>query len=256
MWTVGPASSPKSKSWRDAASPGRSEGRAACWPALGHCWCWARPASGRFARTYHAYTRAIASSAGAAAVVLVPGYAGSVEQPIIQRVARELRNVGIDPHPVSLSGSGRRPSADLSREVDLLRAACEVASRVGTRRLALVGRSFGGRVCSRLAAAEPERALALVLLGHPIAPPGRPRPVDELALETVRCPTLVVQGDADRLGPLAVLERIASANPHVELRVLPGVGHSFGRQEPTAAALAVAWLRGILGSEATAPAQT
>ena len=189
------------------------------------------------------------------AAVLVPGYAGSVEQPIIQRVARQLRKAGIVPYPVSVSGGGRRPSADLRREVDLLRAACEVASSGRTRRLALVGRSFGGRVCARLAAAEPEWAVALVLLGHPIAPPGRPRPADELALETVRCPTLVVQGDADRLGPLAVLERIAAANPHLELRVLPNVGHTFGRQEPTAAALAVAWLRGILGTEATAPAQ-
>jgi predicted alpha/beta-hydrolase family hydrolase len=93
--------------------------------------------------------------------------------------------------------------------------------------------------------------VALVLLGHPIAPPGRPRPADERALEAVRCPTLVVQGDADRLGPLAVLERIVSANPHVELRILPSVGHNFGRQEPTAAALAVAWLRGILDTKPT-----
>jgi uncharacterized protein len=226
------------------------------WPASARRWCSAPPASGRFAPADHAYTRAIDSSAGAAAAVLVPGYAGSVEQPIIQRVARQLRNVGIDPYPVSLSGSGRRPSTDLQREVDLLRAACDVASSAGSRRLALVGRSFGGRVCARLAAAEPERVLALVLLGHPIAPPGRPRPADELALETVRCPTLVVQGDADRLGPLAVLERIASANPHVELRVLPGVGHTFGRQEPAAATLAVTWLEEMLGTEASAPAQT
>jgi predicted alpha/beta-hydrolase family hydrolase len=130
-----------------------------------------------------------------------------------------------------------------------------VASAGGTRRLALVGRSFGGRVCARLAAAEPDRAAALVLLGHPVAPPGRPRPADERALETVRCPTLVVQGAADRLGPLAVLERIVAANPRLELRVLPGVGHNFGRQESTAAALATAWLQAIFGRDAVAPTE-
>ncbi len=130
-----------------------------------------------------------------------------------------------------------------------------MASAGGKRPLALIGRSFGGRVCGRLAAAEPDRAAALVLLGHPIAPPGRARPADELALETVRCPTLIVQGDADRLGPLAVLERIAAANPRVELRVLPGVGHTFGRQESTAAALATAWLHAIFGREPPSSAE-
>ena len=41
---------------------------------------------------------------------------------------------------------------------------------------------------------------ALVILGHPIAPPGRPRPADEAALLGIGCPTLVVQGDRDPFG--------------------------------------------------------
>jgi predicted alpha/beta-hydrolase family hydrolase len=95
-------------------------------------------------------------------------------------------------------------------------------------------------MCALLAASEPPAAL--VLLGHPIAPPGRPRPADEAALGAVRCPTLVIQGERDELGPLPVLERIARANRLIELLVLPGVGHSFGSREPAAVEMAAAWL--------------
>ena len=77
-------------------------------------------------------------------------------------------------------------------------------------------------MCARLAALEPPPAL--VLLGHPISPPSRPRPEDEAALAAVQCPTLIVQGDRDRLGPLAVLNRIAEVNRNIEIVVLPGGG--------------------------------
>jgi predicted alpha/beta-hydrolase family hydrolase len=106
--------------------------------------------------------------------------------------------------------------------------------------VALAGRSFGGRVCVRLAAVEPP--LALVVLGHPIAPRGRPRPDDEAALAAVTCPTLIVQGDRDALGPLSVLEPIAAGNRHVELRIIAGAGHNFGRREAEAVAIAADWL--------------
>jgi predicted alpha/beta-hydrolase family hydrolase len=104
----------------------------------------------------------------------------------------------------------------------------------------LLGRSFGGRMCAFLAAQDPPAAL--VLLGHPIAPPGRPRPDDEAALASIACPTLVVQGDRDELGPLPVLERIAAANPRVDLTVLAGVGHDLGRMENEAVDRTVAWI--------------
>jgi predicted alpha/beta-hydrolase family hydrolase len=110
----------------------------------------------------------------------------------------------------------------------------------GVEWLALVGRSFGGRVCTRLAAVEPPAAL--VVLGHPISPRGRPRPDDEAALAAVRCPTLIVQGEHDALGPLDVLQRIAAANPAIELYVLKGVGHQFGLRTAEGLEYAAAWL--------------
>src|SRR5205823_13224195 len=123
------------------------------------------------------------------------------------------------------------------------RARAEIL-KTGASKLAFVGRSFGGRVCTRLASLEPPQAL--VVLGHPISPPNRPRPDDEAALAAVRCPTLIVQGEHDRLGPLAVLQRIAAINPCIEIAVLRGVGHQFGARQAEGIERAATWLLEVL----------
>ena len=172
--------------------------------------------------------------------VLAPGYGGTAQQPILRKLARRLEELGVAARPIAFSTRGGRPSRGYAAELADLRAARDemVAAHGGP--VLLVGRSFGGRMCAMLAAQEPPAAL--VLLGHPIAPPKRPRPADEAALAAVACPALVVQGDGDELGPLPVLERIAGANPNVELSVLASVGHDFGRREDEAVDRAVAWL--------------
>jgi len=176
--------------------------------------------------------------------VLAPGYGGTSEQPIVVAMAARLVAVGIVPRAISFSRA--KPGGDYHQELgDVLRARDEVLAG-GADRVALVGRSFGGRMCTRLAALEPPDAL--VLLGHPIGPPGRPRPEDEAALAAVTCPTLIVQGDRDTLGPLDVLRRIAAANSAIEIEVLQGVGHQFGPRTAWATERAAAWLLEVLSA--------
>ncbi len=179
-----------------------------------------------------------------AVAVLVPGYGGTAEQPILRALAKALDVEGIRSRAVTFSTRGKRPSKDLATEIAELRAARDVLLAEGATAVALVGRSFGGRICAFLAAAEPPDALAI--LGHPIAPPGRARPRDEAALEAVRCPTLVVQGERDELGPLAVLERIAGRNPRIDLVRIVGAGHDFGAKETEAVHAVARWLGSIL----------
>jgi predicted alpha/beta-hydrolase family hydrolase len=173
--------------------------------------------------------------------VVAPGYGGSSEQPIVVAMAQRLASVGIATRAISFSRA--KPSGDFGPELADLRAARQ---RLRTSKVALVGRSFGGRMCTRLAAIEPPQAL--VVLGHPISPPGRPRPDDEAALAAVRCPTLIVQGELDRLGPLHVLRRIAQENSNIELYVLKGVGHQFGARQSEGIARAAEWLVATLES--------
>ena len=177
-------------------------------------------------------------------VVLAPGYGGGIDQPIIKALVNALNEAGMIATPIAFSTRTHRPSKDYVTEIAELRAYRDTLRGLGAERIALVGRSFGGRICAFLAAEEPPDALAI--LGHPISPPGRARPRDEAALEGVACPTLVVQGESDELGPMAVLERIAGRNPRIDLVRVAGAGHDFGRKEPEAILITVRWLTSML----------
>jgi predicted alpha/beta-hydrolase family hydrolase len=171
------------------------------------------------------------------AVVLAPGYGGSADQPILRAMAARLEAAGIAAKAISFSRA--RPSGDFTSELDDVRRARDELLEKANR-IALVGRSFGGRMCTRLAALEPPAAL--VVLGHPISPANRPRPDDEAALRAIRCPTLIVQGDHDHLGPLGVLNRIARENKRVEIYVLKDTGHNFGARQSEGVDRAATWL--------------
>ena len=62
----------------------------------------------------------------------------------------------------------------------------------------------------------------------------------------MRCPTLIVQGQRDELGPLTVLKRIALVNPLIDLAVIEGAGHDFGAKESEAVEQAARWLDATL----------
>jgi predicted alpha/beta-hydrolase family hydrolase len=177
------------------------------------------------------------------AAVLAPGYGGTAAQPILRALAHRLTEFDIASRAVTFRTRGKRPSRGYASELDDLRAARD-ALRAEHDKIALVGRSFGGRMCAFLAAIEPPDALAI--LGHPISPPDRPRPADEDALQGIRCPTLVVQGQHDELGPLAVLQRIAATNPLIDLAVIEDAGHDFGSSESLAVDQVARWLDAAL----------
>ncbi len=177
------------------------------------------------------------------AAVLAPGYGGTAAQPILRAVGMRLQSYDIAIHAITFRTRGKRPSRDYVSELEDLRWARDEL-RAEHEKVALVGRSFGGRMCAFLAAVEPPDALAI--LGHPISPPDRPRPDDEEALQNMRCPTLVVQGEHDELGPLAVLRRIALVNPHIDLAVIEGAGHDFGARETEAVEQVARWLDATL----------
>jgi uncharacterized protein len=163
--------------------------------------------------------------------VLVPGFNGTARQPLLVRLARALKDVGIEATAITLKA--RRPTPDLGLEIAQLKKAAKGAQ-------VLVGRSFGGRVCARLAVEQP--VAALVLLGFPVRPPGKPRPLDEAALKALRCPTLILQGSADELGSPQLLRQIAGDNAFVTVEEVEGAGHTYGKHEQAVIARAAQWL--------------
>ncbi len=62
-------------------------------------------------------------------------------------------------------------------------------------------------------------------------------------LDKVSCPVLLLQGDRDRLVPVAVARAAARAHPSWTLEVLPGIGHVPQLEVPEETArLVTAWL--------------
>ncbi len=166
---------------------------------------------------------------------MLPGFGGRADQPILVQLEDALRERGLAGLRAPLPPG--RPAPGLEREVE---AARRIARSDGDIR-AYAGRSFGGRVLARLALETSPRGL--VLLGFPIrSAAGRRRLEDEAVLEGLRCPTLILQGAADPLGPIRTFQRLAARNGRLELQVIPGAGHGFGRRQATAVIVAADWL--------------
>lgn len=90
------------------------------------------------------------------------------------------------------------------------------------------GKSMGGRAAASLAA-EPdgaELADAVVCLGYPFHPPGKPERTRLEPLRGARLPTLIVQGERDRFGTSEDVESYALGRP-VEVVWIPDGDHSF-----------------------------
>lgn len=113
------------------------------------------------------------------------------------------------------------------------------AERIGATPadIAIGGRSFGGRMCSMLAAAG-QPCAGLVLLSYPLHPPGKPDVLRTAHLGAISVPTLFVSGTRDPFGTPEELEREAAAIPApVEHVWLDGEAHSPRRDGPVVVAV-------------------
>ncbi|MBW2212344.1 MAG: dienelactone hydrolase family protein, partial [Deltaproteobacteria bacterium] len=86
------------------------------------------------------------------------------------------------------------------------------------------GKSMGGRIASMIA--DEVGAAGVVCLGYPFHPPGKPERLRTAHLETLKTPTLIVQGTRDRLG---ADEEVAtySLSPSIDLTWMEDGDHSF-----------------------------
>jgi predicted alpha/beta-hydrolase family hydrolase len=97
----------------------------------------------------------------------------------------------------------------------------------GNGRLAVGGRSMGGRIASQVVAAG-TRVDALVLFAYPLHPPGQPDNLRTGHLRDVTVPTLFCSGTADEFGTVAELTAAVALVPGARLHVLEAADHGFG----------------------------
>jgi len=137
--------------------------------------------------------------------------------------------------------AGRRAP---DREPVLIGAVLAAARDVGVRpdRLALGGRSMGGRICS-MAVADGLPALALVLVSYPLHPPGRPDRLRTAHLSRIAAPCLFISGTRDAFGSPAELEAATALIPAPVTHVwLEGKDHGLRGCDATVADEVGRWL--------------
>jgi predicted alpha/beta-hydrolase family hydrolase len=139
-------------------------------------------------------------------LVLAHGAGAPMDSPFMAYVAQGLGARGLRiarfefPYMAARRADGRkRPANRAPALLDSWRAAiAEVGgSRTGAD-LAIGGKSLGGRMASLIAAEDGARAL--VCLGYPFHPPGRPENQRTAHLADLETPTLIVQGERDPFG--------------------------------------------------------
>jgi len=98
----------------------------------------------------------------------------------------------------------------------------------GRGKLAIGGKSMGGRIASQVAAQRGCDVDGLVFLGYPLHPPGRPEQLRTRHLPGITAPMLFIQGSRDAFGtPDELRPVIESLAGRADLYVVGSGDHSF-----------------------------
>jgi hypothetical protein len=165
------------------------------------------------------------------AVLLAPGAGTDLHHALLATVAQRLAEAGFLSVRFNFPyrESGRRapdPAAVLEHCYRTVLQAVAEDATLAPPWIAIGGKSMGGRIASHLAASgAPVRAL--VLLGYPLHPAGKPHVLRAAHLPAIGVPTLFVQGTRDPLAPLAHLRPLVSRMRCATLHTVDGADHSL-----------------------------
>ncbi len=117
--------------------------------------------------------------------------------------------------------------------------------RIAPRRIALGGRSMGGRMCS-MAVADGLPAAALVLVSYPLHPPGKPDRLRTEHFGALAVPCLFVSGTRDAFGSRQELETATGGIPGPVTHVwLEGGDHSLRGKDSQVAGVVRDWVTAL-----------
>lgn len=147
--------------------------------------------------------------------------------------ATELGARGIDAVTFNFSYTehGRHIPDKTDKLEACYRAVIETVRRhkkLGRNKLAIGGKSMGGRIASQVAASGVGELSGLVFLGYPLHPPGNPEKLRSKHLPDIKAPMLFVQGSRDSFGrPDELRPIIKKLKTPADLYVVEGGDHSF-----------------------------
>jgi uncharacterized protein len=164
--------------------------------------------------------------------VLVVGHgAGSgMDHPFIVGFCKALAGEGVAALRFNFPymEAGRRTPDQAKNAIGAFRAVFEAATeRCGGRPVLGGGKSYGGRIAS-MAAAEGMPVAALVFLGYPLHPPGKPDQLRDEHLYGLSIPMLFLHGSKDPFAdPVQLASVIRRLGERATLADFDGAGHSF-----------------------------
>jgi predicted alpha/beta-hydrolase family hydrolase len=179
------------------------------------------------------------------ALLLTPGASAGRDQPALVAVERALDPVPVERMDFPYKKAGRK-SPD--KPPVLIAAVNEGAAALSKRtglppgRIALGGRSMGGRMCS-MAVAEGLPALALVLISYPLHPPGKADRIRTEHFPQLDLPCLFLSGTRDAFAAVDELETATKAIPGpVTHHWLDGGDHGLRRRDGEVATIVRDWV--------------
>jgi predicted alpha/beta-hydrolase family hydrolase len=184
-----------------------------------------------------------------AGLILTPGSSARRDHPGLLAVDHVVTDAGIAVERIEFpsQAAGKRRPDPLEVCIQTIRAASvALAARlnVALGRLALGGRSMGGRMCS-MAVAEGLDAAALVLISYPLHPPGRPDRLRTAHFPQLHLPCLFVSGRRDAFATPAELENETAAIPGPVTLMFVDGDHSLRKRESEVADIVGPWLTAL-----------
>lgn len=164
-------------------------------------------------------------------LILAHGAGAPMDSDFMDDMARRLADLGIGvlrfefPYMAQrrLDG-GKRPPNPQPQLLASWRQIYEAVRPLVSGRVAIGGKSMGGRMASLIA--DELSVDALVCLGYPFYAVGKPEKPRVAHLESLKTPTLIIQGERDALGNRQAVEGYALSNTIV-VHWLPTANHDL-----------------------------
>jgi predicted alpha/beta-hydrolase family hydrolase len=186
-----------------------------------------------------------------AGLLLTPGASAGRDQSALVAIDEALRSedVAVERMDFPYRKAGRRSPDRAPVLIAAVReGAADLAKRAGLSppKIALGGRSMGGRMCS-MAVAEGLPALALILVSYPLHPPGRPDNQRVEHFPQLRVPCLFLSGTRDNFASPEELEAATSQIPGDVTHVwIDGGDHGLRGRDATVAEAVRDWFSDLL----------
>ncbi|WP_347929446.1 alpha/beta family hydrolase [Pseudomonas helvetica] len=172
-----------------------------------------------------------ASVPASATLILAHGAGAPMDSDWMSDIAARLAGLGVNvlrfefPYMAQRRiDGGKRPPNPTPKLLECWRDVYAVVRRHVAGRLAIGGKSMGGRMASLLA--DELGADALVCLGYPFYAVGKPEKPRVEHLAGLKAPTLIVQGERDALGNREAVEGYTLA-PSIEVLWLVAGDHDL-----------------------------